>query len=95
MIEIMDKVQQYLPHTTDKYTTVDGVPKADILEKCLFGGDQLTCARARSAKRHHQDSATPLEKLDGLEPVVEDWHTKMCLFEVRKSWSLKVIIYDS
>ena len=42
MIEIMDKVQQYVPHTIDKCTTVDGVPKVDILEKCLFGGDQLT-----------------------------------------------------
>lgn len=92
MIEIMDKVQQYVPHTIDKCTTVDGVPKVDILEKCLFGGDQLTCARARSAKRHRQDSATPLEKLDGLEPVIEDWHTKMCLFEARKSFSFKVII---
>ena len=83
MIEIMESIQKYVPFTIDKSITLDGVPKTDILETCLYGGDQLTCARARSAKRHRQDSATPLEKLDGLEPVVEDWHAKMCLFEVR------------
>jgi len=79
----MESIQKYVPFTIDKSITLDGVPKTDILETCLFGGDQLTCARARSAKRHRQDSATPLEKLDGLEPVVEDWHAKMRLFEVR------------
>ena len=80
----MEKMQKYVPFTTDKSISLDGVPKTDILETCLlnFGGDQLTCARARSAKCHRQDSATPLEKLDGLEPVVEDWHAKMCLIEV-------------
>ena len=41
-------------------------------------------ARARSAKQHRQDSATSAEQLDGLEPVVEDWHTMMCMFEVHK-----------
>jgi len=45
-----------------------------------FGGDQLTCARAQSAKCHQHDSATATERLDGLVPVVEGWHTKMCLF---------------
>ena len=33
---------------------------------------------------HRQDSSTSAEQLDGLEPVVEDWHTKMCMFEVHK-----------
>jgi len=83
MIEIMESIKRYVPFTIDKSITLDGVPKTDILETYLFGGDQLTCARARSAKCHCQDSATPLEKLDGLEPGVEDWHTEMCLFEVR------------
>ena len=50
MIEIMESIQKYVPFTIDKSITLDGVPKTDILETCLFGGDQLTCARARSAK---------------------------------------------
>ena len=53
----------------------------NFAEHYLFGGDQLTCARARSAKCR-QDSATAIERLEGLLPVIEDWHTKMCHFEV-------------
>ena len=29
------------------------------------------------------DSDTPQERLEFLEPVIEDWHTLMCLLEVR------------
>ena len=54
----------------------------------LFGGDQLICARARSAKRHRHDPATAIERLDGLVLVVEGWHTKMCLFEVNNIGAL-------
>ena len=59
-----------------------GGEKVELLDSCLFGDDKLTCARAQSAKRHRQDSETEIERLDGLQPVVEDWHAKMCLFEV-------------
>ncbi len=84
MIEIMQAMHQYVPTSVDGSTMVDGVPKTDVLEQCLLG-DQLTCERTRSAKQHRQDSATTMERLCGLEPVVEDWHTKMCLFEVIKT----------
>ena len=75
MIEIMETLHQYVP-------TKNVGSSIEIAEHYLFGGDQLTCARARSAKRHRQDSATAIERLEGLLPVIEDWHTKMCLFEV-------------
>ena len=51
----------------------------------LFGGDQLTCARARSAKRHQQDSATAVERMGRFAASflkIGDC-TNMCLFEVR------------
>ncbi len=79
MIEIMQSLHRYVPSKT---VLKEGEQRVELLESCLFGGDQLTCARGRSAKRHRQDSATEVEKLDGLRPVVEDWHTKMCVFEV-------------
>ena len=66
MIEIMENFHQY-------------VPTKSVGSSREIGGDHLTCARARSAKHHRQDSATAVERMEGLLPVVEDWHTKMCL----------------
>lgn len=81
MIEIMESLHKYVPSKTSRQGMIE------LLDSCLFGGDQLTCARARGAKRHWQDSETAVEWLSGLEPVVEDWHTKMCLYEVRRKAS--------
>lgn len=44
-------------------------------KQVLSGGDQLTCERQRCARRHMMDANTPRERLQLLEPVVEDWHT--------------------
>ena len=52
-------------------------------EHCLlFGGDQLTAARARSAQQNVMNSDDDHQKLLGLTPVVEDLHTKMNLLSV-------------
>ena len=48
----------------------------------LFGGDQLTVARARGAIRQRQTSETAMGMMEGLIPVVEDWHAKVCLISV-------------
>ena len=40
----------------------------------LFGGDQLTVARARGTKT--------MQLIEGLMPVVEDWYTKMTVMKV-------------
>ncbi len=85
----MEAVHQYVPCHIDPSVIVDGIQKKDVLEKCLFGGDLLTCERARGAKRHRQDAATMVERLDGLVPVSEDWHAKMCLFEVHISMCIQ------
>ena len=75
MIEILDTLHQYIPEES----TSDG---RKFLERCLLGGDQLTCERARNAQRHRQDGKEALERLEGFVPVAEDWHMKMCFFEV-------------
>ena len=54
-----------------------------LIHKILFGGDQLTAARARSAKNAKSNSASPLSRLEGLVPCAEDWHAKLNLLEVK------------
>ena len=48
----------------------------------LFGGDQLTVTRIRGTQtlRDTQDKA--IDRLEGVIPVVEDWHTRMTLMKV-------------
>ena len=54
----------------------------DRFHPILVGGDQLTCARARGAQRIRQTHDTGSQRLEGLVPVVEDWHAKQCLLGV-------------
>ena len=48
----------------------------------LFGGDQLTVARIRGAKVLRDTHDTPTDRLEGVLPVVEDWHARMALLKV-------------
>ena len=41
-----------------------------------IGGDQLTAARVRGSKRVRGNSERGIERLEGLQPVIEDWHAK-------------------
>ena len=49
----------------------------------LFGGDQLTVARGIGAQRIRANSEEGASRLEGLIPVVEDWHAKVCFLGVR------------
>ena len=88
MVDIMDHLNQYVP-TEVTHTTVQipgRAPKRmqiDTMHKVLVGGDQLTVARMKGAKSMREDSQHDAGRLDGFIPVVEDWHTKVCLLEVR------------
>lgn len=46
------------------------------------GGDHLTCERQIGAQRHMMDGNTQSERMDILEPVVEDWHCQLCIIMV-------------
>ena len=74
MIEILEEVQKFVPATCH-------TANPEFINSCVFGGDQLTCERARNSQRHRKDSATTEERLEGLVPTVEDWHTKMNFYE--------------
>lgn len=87
MCQIMDSLHKYVPTLTeDKKVTLPNGVEIELqhteMWETLFGGDQLTVARARGsiAVRYTHNSKT--EQLLGLLPVVEDWHTKMTLLQV-------------
>ena len=54
----------------------------DEFHYTLFGGDMLTAARARGSKNIVSNSQRGKDRLEGVIPVVEDWHAKLCLLEV-------------
>ena len=57
----------------------------------LFGGDQLTAVRARSAQEIRTNSETGLGHLEGLVPVAEDWHAKVRLLGVNQHDTISFI----
>ena len=87
MIEIMRILHGYVPtKRCDRTYIYEGreitIPKA-IVHAILLGGDQLTAARARGAKKAKVNSVDPELRFEGLIPVAEDWHTRLNLLCVR------------
>ncbi len=54
----------------------------DDFHYILTGGDLLTTARARGSQRIRKCGERPKDRLEGILPVCEDWHAKMCLLGV-------------
>lgn len=88
MVEIMTHLQKYVPaveFSEDVFVAATGeiaqVQRATI-HQVLFGGDQLTAARARGAKKAMMNSTSPITRLNGLIPCAEDWHTKLNFLQV-------------
>ena len=93
MMKILETVQGYTP-------SIDVEREMEVLDQSgdttiirlkdklyavtLVGGDQLTVARIRGAQKIRGNSETSEQRFDGLLPVAEDWHAKMCLLEVRQ-----------
>ena len=93
MANILEEVhEKYVPTLPSEgsVTLPDGSSRMydnTTFHKLLFGGDQLTVARARGAielRSLHAKSlhAKSLHRLEGVTPVVEDWHTRMTLMKV-------------
>ena len=88
MVQIMSNLHEYVPkveYTEDCFISSIGetvqVPGA-FLHPILIGGDQLTAARGRGAKKAKVNEDSPTSRLEGLIPVAEDWHTKVTLLQV-------------
>lgn len=54
-------------------------------KKVASGGDQLTCERQAAAVRHMMDGDTPKDRLQLLEPQLEDWHSLVCMQVIWKT----------
>lgn len=70
MVEILKVMQSYLG---------DDYPQE---RRVVSGGDHLTCERQIGAQRHMMDGNTQWERLEILEPVVQDWHCQLCIITV-------------
>lgn len=87
MIEIMSDHHQYVPIQGAAITTntsadnTEQSPKEKV-HALLFGGDQLTAARARGCQELRMNSDTTAGRLKGLIPTAEDWHTAVILLVV-------------
>lgn len=86
MVDIMAHLHQYVPSVDLSEGSESGYKTSENVRfhEILIGGDQLTAARARSSKLHMANGKTPSERLEGLIPVAEDWHTKACLLGVSR-----------
>ena len=88
MCEIMDEIQKYVPAKSvtaffPLFHEEDDIEYDDeVFHKILLGGDQVTVARARGSIAARADHHTQRARLQGLLPVVEDWHAKQCLLKV-------------
>ena len=88
MMDIMYMLHKYVPkvEVTGSYIGDDGHLKECKVQKMhhlLLGGDQLTVARARGCQKIRGNSIVLTERLEGLQPVIEDWHAKGIFLEVR------------
>lgn len=87
----MKDLHPYVPtQTTQSTQTIPGSDTdievvKDTFHSILFGGDQMTVARARGSQRIRKNSERAKDRLEGLTPVCEDWHAKLCFLGVSNS----------
>jgi len=92
MAGILDQLHKYVPAKSYEVTTNLIDEGEEIVQReynfhaIACTGDQLTVARHRTAKavRHHSEDE--LDRLEGLIPSVEDWHTKQLLVKVKSQY---------
>ena len=78
MIDILTELHdQYLPAVQHR-----NAPGTTILDRCFFGGDQLTDERARNSILARSDGDHMYEQLKGFIPKVENWHCGRLIYQV-------------
>ena len=98
MINILEHAHKYyIPtQTTEEYIedpdTKDQVTlKIDKFHYILYGGDQLTVEWMRGAQNVWANSCRGTEHLQGVQPVVEDWHSKVVLLKVYTQCTVELL----
>ena len=92
MIDILEEYKKYVPSKDidlDEPIPQVGTTKDKLYITTLLGGDYLSVARAREAQYIRRSPDLKKDRLDGVLPVAEDWHAKVCFLEVSSS---KVLI---
>ena len=86
MARIMAHLQQIVPVRSLNYTILDpsNDDKAEVIEDTFtyFFGDQLTVERATESQINSNDEWRGVDRLEGLIPVIEDWHAKVCFLYI-------------
>ena len=88
MVDILTHMHQYVPsHAATKTVQVPGTEypenvQLERLHHILIGGDQLTAERVKGAQSLRKNSTHAVGRLEGLVPVSEDWHAKVCFLQV-------------
>ncbi len=90
MIDALDILHHNVPtkRTTHDFQLASGEPYPIEIHRfhhLLIGGNQLTVARVRGARRLRSNSNDGTARLEGLEPAVEDWHTRVIFLQVSVS----------
>ncbi len=87
MVDIMDDIHKYVPTVSSK-VEVD-VPGAenetvelDMDQSVPLYPDGRRSVDCSTCSRYCSNSERQKERLEGLVPVCEDWHAKMCLLGV-------------
>ena len=79
------------PLHTARYVS-ESSHKISCMSGYWIGGDQLTVTRVWGSKQVRNNSERKQDCLEGLVPVVEDWHAKWCFLTVRRN-SVSIYIY--
>ena len=72
-------VLSYTPDSDQQHSSED---KIQLVHPTLLGGDQLTVDRVRGAQKLRCNGFTPADRLEGLIPFSQDWHTFVACLEV-------------
>ena len=89
LISILEYLHKYVPGIPDD---AESSSNDQPYHGILLGGDQLSTSMTRRVKAERGNSTTIKNRLEGLEPVCEDWHTKLCLVMVKYHYSLMCYI---
>ena len=87
MVCVLEELHDYMPTiSTTAIVDVSDTEQTELtyddFHYILTGGDLLTAARARGSQRIRKCGERPKDRLEGILPVCEDWHAKMCLLGV-------------
>jgi len=97
MSNIMEVLHKYVPtHASEGQFAL---PNGSTLSydnttffEILLGGDQLTVVHVSGVQSLRIGHETAMDRLEGLVPVVEDWHARVILLEVHTLIQSGIII---